>query len=72
MRFLGLLLAAMTAAAQVPSTFDNCPPVVQEVLQTLRTTCNLAGVQFALAQANGTDRGVAFAVSPGSPAGFPA
>ncbi len=53
MRFLGFLLAAMTAAAQVPSTFDNCPPVVQEVLTSLREKYNLAGVQFALAQGNG-------------------
>jgi CubicO group peptidase (beta-lactamase class C family) len=40
MRFLGLLLAAMTAAAQVPSTFDNCPPVVQRSFRRWRTTYN--------------------------------
>ena len=49
MRVMVFLATALTAAGQVPATYDNCPPAVQDLLQSFRSTYKLAGIQFAVA-----------------------
>ncbi len=53
MRILIFPVMAALAFGQVPSTYDNCPAVVQDLMQTLRTAHNLTGVQFAVAPNGG-------------------
>ena len=49
MRNLLLFLPITMALGQVPSTYDNCPAAVQDLMQSLLTAHNLKGVQFAVA-----------------------
>src|ERR1044071_5406686 len=50
MRMLVLTaVSAMLAAGQTPSTYDNCPTAVQDLMQSLVTSHNLTGAQFAVA-----------------------
>jgi len=42
-------LMATLAAAQVPSEYDNCPQVVQDLMSSIRDQYGLAGAQFAVA-----------------------
>ncbi|MEO5926805.1 MAG: serine hydrolase [Bryobacteraceae bacterium] len=44
-----LLFMAIPTFAQVPSTYDGCPAAVQDLMQSIRTQYNLAGVQIAVA-----------------------
>ncbi len=49
MRLLAILLPVVAAFGQVPSTYDNCPAAVQDLMQSLMAAHNLTGVQFAVA-----------------------
>lgn len=49
MRVLGMFAVAVLAIGQVPSTFDNCPAAIQDVLQSLVSQHKLTGAQFAIA-----------------------
>ena len=46
---LGMAALAAMAFGQTPSTYDNCPAVIQDLMQSLATAHNLTGAQIAAA-----------------------
>ena len=46
---LGIAASAAMAFGQTPSTYDNCPAAVQDLMTSLATAHNLTGAQIAVA-----------------------